>query len=124
MKYLFLMFYKYYKDGKETKSTAYISALGVVSIYIFVFFLNVCKILNIDFKIMFWSKNVFLNYLLIGIVLLPINIFLYFIFPPEKVKALSLNFKYNIYKSIFLYYFLLLHFFIICKILITPPVYR
>lgn len=113
MKYLFLMFYKYYSDGKETKSTAYISTLFVVSIYIFVFFLNICKILNIDFEIIFWSKNVLLNYLLTGIVLLPINVFLYFIFPPEKIKLLSLNFKYNIYKNIFFILFFIVTFFLL-----------
>lgn len=113
MKYLFLMFYKYYSDRKETKTTAYISALGVVSIYIFVLIINVCKILNIDFKILFWSKNVLLNYLLIGLVLLPVNIFLYFIFPIAKVKLLSLNFKYNIYKNIFFILFFIIMFFLL-----------
>lgn len=113
MKYLFLMFYKYYSEGKETKSTAYISALGVVSIYIFVFLLNLCKVFNIDFKIMFWSEKVWMNYLLIGIILLPINIFLYLIFPPQKVKGLSLNFNYNIYKNSFFIVFFIIIFFLL-----------
>ena len=113
MKYLFLMFYKYYSDGKASKSTAYISALGVVSIYIFVFLLNLCKAFNIDFKIMFWSENVWMNYLLIGIVLLPINVFLYLIFPPKKVKELILSFKYDVYKNIFFILFFIIIFFLL-----------
>lgn len=43
MRYLFLMFYKYYSDGKETKSTAYISTLGIVGLYILVLILNLVK---------------------------------------------------------------------------------
>lgn len=56
MKYLFLMFYKYYSDSKHTKSTAYISTLGAISIYCFVLLMNLCKVLNIDFTIPYWGK--------------------------------------------------------------------
>ena len=101
MKYLFLMYYKYNFEGKQTKSTAYIGAMGVVTLYIYVFLLNIFNILNIEFEIPYWGIEIWLNYILIAIVFLPINIILYLLYPPKKVKQLYITFKYNIYKNIF-----------------------
>lgn len=101
MRYLFLMFYKYYSDGKETKSTAYISTLGIVGLYILVLILNLVKFFKINIEIPFWGNNTLLNYIIIGILTLPIHLLFYYLYPPQKIKELSLTFKYNIYKNIF-----------------------
>lgn len=101
MRYLFLMFYKYYLNGKETNSIAYISALGVVGLYVLLLILNLCKLFNIDFTIPFWGKEIWLNYLIIGVLTLPIHLIFYFFYPPKKIKKLSITFRYNLYKNIF-----------------------
>jgi len=101
MKYLFLMYYKYYSEGKHTESIPYFSALCAVTLYMYIFLLLILQILNIDFKIPYWGIERWLNYILIAIVLLPIQIIFYCIFPPKVMKQLSMSFKYNIWKNIF-----------------------
>ncbi len=100
MQYLFLMFYRYNSNGKETKSTAYIGALFQTSIFIVVILNNLLKLTGWDFKIPFWGESTWLNYILSGIMLLPINIFLYLLYPPKKVKVLNLSYKNNIFINV------------------------
>ena len=111
MEYLFLMFYKYYFDGKETNSTAYISALGIMGLYVLLLILNLLKILNVNFEIPFWGNEIWLNYVIIGILTLPIHLFFYYLYPPQKIKELNLTFRYNIYKNIFFISVLIVLFF-------------
>lgn len=101
MKYLFLMFYKYYSEGQQTQSIAYISALGVLGLYILLFVLNLCKLFNVAFDIPYWGNAIWLNYLIIGIITLPIHLILYFYYPPKRIKKDSLTFNYNRYKNLF-----------------------
>jgi len=95
------MYYRYYSEGKKTKSTAYICTLGAVTAYIYVFILNIFKILYIDFIIPYWGIERWLNYILSTIIATPIIIILYLLYPPKKIKELNMSFTYNIYKNIF-----------------------
>lgn len=113
MKYLFLMFYKYYSDGKETKATAYISTLGIMGLYVLVLTLNLLKIFNVNLEIPFWGNKIWLNYLIIGVLTLPIHLIFYYFYPPKKIKQMSLNFKYDIYKNIFFILFFVVTFFLL-----------
>ncbi len=101
MRYLFLMFYKYYSNGKETKSTAYISTLGIIGLYVLLLVLNLCKLFNLDITIPFWGKEIWMNYFIIGALTLPIHLILYFSFPPKKVEKLRISFQYNYFKNTF-----------------------
>ena len=101
MKYLFLMFYRYYSTGKNTKDIPYVSTLGAVGTYIFLFILNIFMIFNIDFEIPYRGIARWLDYILIAIETSPIVITLLCLYPPKKVKQLNESFKYNIYKNIF-----------------------
>lgn len=98
---MILMYYKYYSEGKQTKSTAYICTLGAVTAYIFVFMLNIFKILNIDFNMPYRGIARWLDYILTAIETSPIFITFYLLYPPKKLKELNKSFTYNIYKNIF-----------------------
>jgi len=94
------MYYKYFSTGKHN-DFPYIRTLGAVIAYIYVFMLNIFKTFNIDFEIPYWEIEIWLNYILSTIIVSPIIIILYLLYPPKKVKELNITFKYNIYKNIF-----------------------
>jgi len=101
MKYLVLMFYRYYSEGKQTNSTAYICTLGAVGLYIFFFILNIFQIFDINYQMPYRGIARWLDYILIAIETSPIIITLILFYPPKKVKQLNMSFSYNIYKNIF-----------------------
>ena len=96
------MFYKYNFEWEQTKSTAYIGALGAVTTYVYIFILNIFKLLNIGLvEIPYWGEAKWLDYILSIIIVSPIIIILCLLYPPQKVKELNKSFEYNIYKNIF-----------------------
>ena len=100
MKYLFLMFFRYYRMGKFSKDNAYFSALVAVVICLQSLFYFILSLFKIEFTIKWMRKSKGLDYIIMGLLLLPICIGVYFLFPPKKVKLLYRNFKNDRTKNI------------------------
>ena len=49
MKYLILMFFKYYREGKQTKNIAYFSSITAVILYLHIVFFSLMSLLKIDY---------------------------------------------------------------------------
>ena len=49
MKYLILMFFKYYRRGKQTKNIAYFSSITAVILYLHIVFFSLMSLLKIDY---------------------------------------------------------------------------
>lgn len=95
MKYLFLMFFKYYREGKNRRDIAYFSALSAVVLYVYMLFLFIISLLGIDFSIKGIGKSRLQDYIIMGGILFPIYLGVYFIYPPLKIKKYYKNFKNN-----------------------------
>ena len=80
MKYLFLMFFRYYRMGKFSKDNAYFSALVAVVICLQSLFYFILSLFKIEFTIKWMGKSKGLDYIIMGLLLLPICIGVYFLF--------------------------------------------
>jgi hypothetical protein len=86
--------------GKFSKDNAYFSALVAVVICLQSLFYFILSLFKIEFTIKWMGKSKGLDYIIMGLLLLPICIGVYFLFPPKKVKLLYRNFKNDRTKNI------------------------
>ena len=110
MKYLILMFFKYYREGKQTKNIAYFSSITAVILYVNIVFLSLMSVLRIDFTIIGMGENKLLNYLVMGSIMSIEFIIIYHFYPPQKVKRLYKNFKGNKILNLFIILALIIFF--------------
>lgn len=83
MKYLILMFFKYYRRGKQTKNIAYFSSITAVILCLHIVFFSLMSLLKIDYILN--HKNKAELYLLSFIyIVLPLFIIFIIIFSPKK----------------------------------------
>lgn len=110
MRYLLLMFFKYYRGSRETKHIAYFSALSAVILYGCIIFFGITSLLKIDFEIMGMSKNKIQNYFVFGLILFPIYFVVYCIYPPKLIVKEYSKFENSIIKNVLIIIVLIIMF--------------
>ena len=110
MKYLILMFFKYYREGKQTKNIAYFSSITAFILCLHIVFFSLMSLLKIDFTIIGMGENKLLNYLVMGSIMSIEFIIIYHFYPPQKVKRLYKNFKNNKRLNLFIILTLIIFF--------------
>ena len=87
------MFFKYYREGKQTKDIAYFSSITAFILCLHIVFFSLMSLLKIDFTIIGMGENKLLNYFVMGSIMSIEFIIIYHFYPPQKVKRLYRNFK-------------------------------
>lgn len=95
MKYLFLMFFKYYRGSKGTKYKAYFSSLLAVCLYSYIVILGIISLLGVNLTIKGMGTSRIQDYFIIGCIMFVMTIFLYYLYPPKKIKILYKSFRNN-----------------------------
>ena len=110
MKYLILMFFKYYREGKQTKNIAYFYSITAVILCLHIVFFSLMSLLKINFTIIGMGENKLLNYLVMGSIMSIEFIIIYHFYPPKKVKRWYKNFKNNKRLNLFIILTLMIFF--------------